>query len=212
MSSLDYYNWKIRETKKSSLTSRIAPAMYVSSFNNETKNWDYINQDELKKRQLITFKEIESAVLSGDWTNMSDAHPDLKFVRLLKKYCKVLKDNQAAANDRIALYLIANNKAEIDWRTEYDVFKLIRSSWTEGEISTEHTSNIFRLMANKLFQAVFFRTSKKNVNFPEPEPISSDSPYQPWKNPNSGISSVGKRKCRVCGRPAFDDVCYAHIK
>lgn len=218
MSCLDDYNKKTQAHNEWLQRFHGIHPLYTSSYNPETQKWDLITAGELEKRQLVTFKEIEKYFLSDecDWIDMPSYHSDLKFVNCLKRYCKTLKDNKVAPNDRTALELIAESRVAIDRKTESDIWRLIRTSWTERELSNEHAGKLFRIMADRLLQDVFVKPIRgiNVVNFSEldsPDNNSNLSYRLPVGASSSFISSVGKRKCRQCGKPAIDtDVCYEH--
>lgn len=205
MSHLDDYNKKTQEANDRILR-------YYGT-------WLYNYNQNPQKQHLDTFIDMRESFLSDEcnWTDMPSHHPDLKFVNHLRRYCKTLKNSEVASNDKSALELITENQVVLDWQTVSEARRLLGTCWREGVITYDQAGEIFRIMAYRLLQDVFIKPVREinAVNFSELEPPVDDSnrSYRPWVgSASSSISSVGKRKCRVCGRPAFDDICFEHIK
>lgn len=219
MSRLDNYNKKTQESYERFIKSSESHTYLVSSYNSTSKKWEVIPRQEFEKRQLATFNQIKEYFQSDEcnWVNMPSHHPDRKFVNHLRRYCETLKNYEVVSDDKTALKLIAENLVALDWKTVSETGRLIRTSWTEAELSYEYDGKLFRVMAYRLLQDVFIKPVREinAVNFSELEPPVNDSnrSQRPWVgSSSSSISSVGKRKCRVCGKPAFDDICFEHIK
>lgn len=201
MSRLDDYNSKTQEAN-----DRI-----VKYYGAWLYNYNRIPQ----KLHLATFNEMQEYFLSDecDWMDMPSQHPDLKFVNQLRRHCRTLKNNEVAPDDRTALELIAESRIVLDWQTISEARRLLGTCWQEGIITYDQAGEIFRIMANRLLQDVFIKPIRETnvVNFSDLE-TSDDNSYVSnrfgFGSSNGSVSSLGKRRCRQCNKPAIDtDIC-----
>jgi hypothetical protein len=215
MSLLEDYNEKTQAYYEKSLKFYEKRQIYYISESNSTSGEHHKRKIDNTANFRKTFNDIEKYFLSDecDWKDIPKYHVDIKFINHLRRYCETLKNNNLAFNDKTALELIAEGRVALDWKTVTETYRLVLTSWTEANLLYEDAGKLFRTMANKLLQDVFIRPVRviNAVNFSELEPKADDSnlQYRPWLS--SFIYSVGKRKCRVCGKPSIDtDVCYDH--